>query len=171
MSRANSGSSIRIRWNRYEHNRGEEVNGATWQLDAVNRAGDHDMSTCTLRENLIVWEGQRRYVRVGRDDGRAIEAGAMPHDRMTRCEQKKEYRTAEGGSEWRWVEVPVPSVVGVPRNRIRCIHCHGGVRLHQQQVQHGPQDHVEHLHKQDSEHCPGGHYFGGEHRMSSQPVA
>jgi hypothetical protein len=96
----------------------------------------------------------------------------MPHDEMTRCEQKKEFRTKDGDSEWRWVEVAASTVVGVPRERLRCMHCHGTVRLHRQQVSHGPQDHLEHLHKQDSEHCRGGHYFdGGDHRISSQPVA
>lgn len=95
----------------------------------------------------------------------------MPHDQMFRCEQKKEFRTADGGSEWRWGGVAASAVAGVPRDRIRCIHCHGAVRLHCQQVEHGPQDHLEHLHRQDSEHCRGGHYFtGGEHRMSRQPV-
>lgn len=96
----------------------------------------------------------------------------MPHDEMTRCEQKKEFRTADGGSEWRWVEATASKLAEeTPRDRIRCLHCHGAVRVHRQQVEHGPQDHVEHLYRQDSEHCRGGHYFkGGEHRMSLQPV-
>jgi hypothetical protein len=94
----------------------------------------------------------------------------MAHDKMTVCEQKKEFRTNNGGSEWRWVEVAASRVADVPRKRLRCTHCHGAVRLHRQQVPHGPQDHLEHLLKQDSEHCRGGHYFAGEHRLSSQAV-
>jgi hypothetical protein len=78
---------------------------------------------------------------------------------------------ASGESEWRWVEVAASRVAGVARSGIRCMHCHGAVRLHRQQVDHGPQDHVEHLHRSDSEHCRGGHYFTGpDHQMSLQPV-
>jgi hypothetical protein len=95
----------------------------------------------------------------------------MATDLMTRCEQKKEFRIANGDMELRWMEVSASQVSGVSRDRLRCAHCHGAVRLHRQQVEHGPQDHVEHLLRQDSERCRAGHYFsGGEHRMSSQPV-
>ena len=34
-----------------------------------------------------------------------------------------------------------------------------------------PQDRVEHLSRQDPEHCRGGHYFKGEHRISLQSVS
>jgi hypothetical protein len=61
----------------------------------------------------------------------------MPHDLMTRCEQKKEFRI-NGQDSWKWVEVAASDVANVPRERIRCMHCHGAVRLHQQQVSHGP---------------------------------
>lgn len=96
----------------------------------------------------------------------------LTHDAMTRCEQKKEYRTVDGGSEGRWSEVSVSSIAAeTPRDRLRCLHCHGAVRVHLQQVSHGPQDHVEHLSRKDSEHCRAGYYYtGGEHRMSSHPV-
>ena len=61
----------------------------------------------------------------------------MPHVLMTRCEQKKEFRGA-GGDYSKWVEVSASEVAGVSRHRIRCMHCHGAVRLHQQPVDHGP---------------------------------
>lgn len=94
----------------------------------------------------------------------------MAYSEMTRCEQKKEF-LVEGVSQWRWVEVAASSVVGISRDRLRCLQCHGAVRLHRQQVDHGPQDHLEHRSHKDSEHCRAGHYFnGGEHRMSSQPI-
>lgn len=56
---------------------------------------------------------------------------------------------------------------------IRCKHCHGAVRIHRQQVDHGPADHVEHRERVDSENCLGGSYFpaGGVHKMSSRPVS
>ena len=94
----------------------------------------------------------------------------MPHDLMTRCEQKKEYRI-DGHDSWRWVEVAASDVVGVSSEKIRCVHCHGAVRLHRQQVGHGPKDHLEHRLKQDSTHCMGGIYYKGPpHQLSTQPV-
>lgn len=93
----------------------------------------------------------------------------MPHDLSTKCEQKKQFAVGEG-REWRWVEVDVSKAIGAPRHAIRCLHCHGAVRIHKQQVANGPQDHVEHLSRQDSEHCRAGSYFQGTHKLSSQPV-
>lgn len=93
----------------------------------------------------------------------------MPNDLMLRCEQRKEYKIKDG-YEWRWKEVAVPEAVGAQSKDIRCMHCHGAVRIHQQQVDHGPQDHVEHRLRQDSESCKGGVYFQGEHKISTQPV-
>jgi hypothetical protein len=93
----------------------------------------------------------------------------VPHDLMTQCEQKKRFMVGDK-IEWKWIRVPVSRVVGTSYEAIRCVHCHGAVRLHQRQVEHGPKDHVEHRSRQDSEHCKGGVYFDGEHRTSSQPV-
>lgn len=93
----------------------------------------------------------------------------MPDDLMTRCEIRTQYRV-DGANEWRWKEVPVAEAIGPGGSSIRCLHCHGAVRVHRQKVEHGPQDHVEHLSRLDSESCRGGHYFKGEHRQSSQPV-
>ena len=93
----------------------------------------------------------------------------MSHDLMTRCQQKKEYRAANGDYS-RWIEVSASEVAGVASERIRCMHCHGAVRLHSRQVPHGPQDHVEHRLKQDSEHCLGGVYYQAPHQISRQPV-
>jgi len=39
----------------------------------------------------------------------------MPHDSMTRCEQKKEFRRA-GADYSRWVEVSASEVAGVSRD-------------------------------------------------------
>lgn len=93
----------------------------------------------------------------------------MPHDLMLRCEQRREY-LIEGKHEWRWKEVPVAEAVDGPPNSIRCLHCHGAVRIHRQKVAHGPQDHVEHLSRQDSTGCMAGVHFDGSHRLSMQPL-
>jgi hypothetical protein len=44
------------------------------------------------------------------------------------------------------------------------------VRVHKQKVGRGPEDHVEHRSRQDSERCRGGIYFKGTHQMSLMPV-
>lgn len=93
----------------------------------------------------------------------------MPHDLMTQCENRRKYKV-NGAYEWRWKEVPVSELVNPSPQDIRCCHCHGAVRLHHQQVEHGPRDHAEHRSHQDSEGCRGGHFFQGVHRMSSDPV-
>jgi hypothetical protein len=90
-------------------------------------------------------------------------------DLMYRCEQKKRF-IVNGTNEWRWVERDVAGLTSGTHDNIRCMHCHGRVRVHVQQVKEGPADHVEHLHRQDSEHCRGGAYFKGEHRESQMPV-
>jgi hypothetical protein len=94
----------------------------------------------------------------------------MPSDLMTRCEQRRQYKI-NGEYEWRWKEVTVSEAIGAAASDIRCMHCHGAVRIHQQQVGHGPQDHVEHRLRADSENCRGGVYFAGTHQISTQPVA
>ena len=93
----------------------------------------------------------------------------MPHDLMYRCEQKKIFHK-DGGYEDRWVEVSATTLTGVASNKIRCVHCHGAVRVHKQQVEHGPRDHVEHRLRQDSEGCRAGMHFKGNHQISRQPV-
>ena len=92
-------------------------------------------------------------------------------DLMYHCEQKKLFMV-DGVKVPRWVERDVAGLTsGASKDRsIRCMHCHGAVRVHLQQVDHGPADHVEHLHRQDSEHCRGGAYFKGDHRESQMPV-
>jgi hypothetical protein len=87
----------------------------------------------------------------------------MSHDLMTRCQHKKDYRGANSDYS-KWIEVSASQVVGVAPERLRCMHCHGAVRLH------GAQDHVEHHLRQDSEHCQGGIHFQPPHQRSTQPV-
>ena len=93
----------------------------------------------------------------------------MPNDMMLKCERKALFKI-NNEKVWKWMESEVASLPSGENPEIRCIHCHGRVRAHKQKVAHGPQDHVEHVSRQDSEHCRGGHYFNGEHRMSLQPV-
>lgn len=89
---------------------------------------------------------------------------------MQRCEVRRAYQATNGGIVHRWKEEAVADVGTPDRIDIRCMHCHGGVRIHRQKVPHGPEDHVEHLSRQDSAGCLGGHYFEGVHQMSTAPV-
>jgi len=93
----------------------------------------------------------------------------MPHELMTNCEQKKRFMIKHE-MEWLWIKVPV-SLVGTSYEAIRCMHCHGAVRIHRRSVDHGLEDHAEHELRQDSDNCQGGNiYVKGEHRLSLQPV-
>jgi len=94
----------------------------------------------------------------------------LPHDLMTECERRTLYvRHGERVREWKRVKVTELDPTVSSRD-IRCAHCHGRVRLHKQQVENGPQDHVEHYSRDDSEGCPGGIYYQGTSRTSANPV-
>jgi hypothetical protein len=88
---------------------------------------------------------------------------------MIKCEQKK-MKMVEGKSILCWEEVLASNLPSGVQPDIRCIYCHGEVRVHRKYVEHGPKDHVEHLLRQDSETCRGGHYFKGDHQISSLAV-
>ncbi len=90
-------------------------------------------------------------------------------DLMYRCEWKRRF-IVNGKNEWRWVEREVKGLVTGEKVHLRCMHCHAEVRVHVQQVPEGPGDHVQHVRREDSEHCQGGSYFKGEHRRSQFPV-
>ncbi len=94
----------------------------------------------------------------------------MPHDLMVQCEQKKLF-LVDGKEVARWTVMPVSKLFGATSPNIRCMHCHGAVQVHKQQADHGPQDHVEHRSRQDSENCKGGSYLKGAHQLSTAPVA
>jgi hypothetical protein len=89
---------------------------------------------------------------------------------MIECERRTLYKR-DGEKVWDWKRVKVADFdASVSSRDIRCAHCHGKVRLHKQRVDHGPQDHVEHYSRQDSEGRPGGVHFQGTDRILSNPV-
>ena len=92
----------------------------------------------------------------------------MP-DHMFECEVKKQFLVG-GKREWRWSKVPVTKVFDAGPLHVRCLYCHGAVKVHPQKGDKGPQDHAEHKSRKDSEGCPAGHYFQGMPRLSSKPV-
>ena len=89
---------------------------------------------------------------------------------MYECEVRALFKV-NGQREYRWVVKPVTTLAtSGAQPDIRCMHCHGRIRVHKQHVEHGPTDHVEHLAHDDSVHCRAGHHFDGEHRLSVNPV-
>jgi len=93
--------------------------------------------------------------------------GPDDRDDMTVCETKRLFKI-DGKKEYRWTEVNVSDLP--QRTEVRCVHCHGKVRLHFKKQEHGTRDHCEHQSHQDSVFCRGGHFFQGEHRESENPV-
>lgn len=93
----------------------------------------------------------------------------MPHDMMYSCEERR-FFIENGKKVPRWKVVEVRTLESGGSGSIRCMHCHGRVKVHKQKVTHGPQDHVEHLSHDDSENCKAGMHFSGTHKMSAEPV-
>jgi hypothetical protein len=94
-------------------------------------------------------------------------------DEIHECEVKRPFmRNGEKVREWK--RVPVSEALSDKASEVRCVFCHGTVRLHGRHVAHGPTPHAEHRSRQDSEYCPAGHYFkqtlGQTPRLSSNPV-
>lgn len=89
---------------------------------------------------------------------------------MHECEVKRPFIETGGNKTMKWVVKPVSSIGSTPNTGIRCMHCYGAVRVHKQQVEHGPRDHVEHLRHADSVDCRGGHQFAGTHNMSAERI-
>lgn len=89
---------------------------------------------------------------------------------MFECQKRTLYQR-NGERVWDWKTVNVADVdASVSSKDVRCAHCNGKVRVHRKKVEHGPQDHVEHYSRADSEGCPAGDYYLGKPRMSSNPV-
>jgi hypothetical protein len=96
-----------------------------------------------------------------------------PEVKIYECEVKKLFKK-DGNKEWRWVVRPVKDAISDGVTEFRCKDCHGAVKLLGKNVAHGPEPHVVHKSRQDSEYCPAGIYFrqnpGREPRMSLMPV-
>jgi hypothetical protein len=89
---------------------------------------------------------------------------------MYECEVKALFMQ-DGSKVRRWKKASVATLASGAQPDIRCMHCHGRVRVHKNKVAHGPADHVEHLSRADSEGCQAGSYYDGRgHRMSANPV-
>ena len=94
-------------------------------------------------------------------------------EKIYTCEVKKRF-VRNGEKTWEWVIMNVADAIRDEVTQFRCKDCHGAVRLHGKNVQHGPAPHVEHRARQDSEYCVAGMYFRRYPdripRMSLMPV-
>jgi len=96
----------------------------------------------------------------------------LPPESMTECDRRTLYKDKITGEKTHgWKQVRVADLTADVESRdLRCTHCQGAVSLHRRTAADGPQDHVKHRSRQDSEGCRGGAYFQGTHRPSSHPV-
>ena len=90
-------------------------------------------------------------------------------ERMYECEVKKQFLGREKARMALGKGARLKGFRCCARAR-RCAHCRGAVRVHKQRLEHGPQDHVEHRSRSDSEGCEAGSYCRGGHRLSANPV-
>lgn len=93
----------------------------------------------------------------------------MPKGLMSRCEEKRLYKVADK-KVWKWVEIPVAEISSDGRNAIRCMHCHGAIKMHTTKAKTAPEDQVVHRARIDTDNCKGGHEFQGTAMLSSKPV-
>jgi hypothetical protein len=93
----------------------------------------------------------------------------MAKDMMVRCEEKRLHKI-DGKKEMRWVQLAVADLSDDASREIRCLFCHGQVKLRTQQLATGPQSLIEHRSRQDAEHCQGSSHYQGSHQTSAKPV-
>jgi len=55
----------------------------------------------------------------------------MSRDMTLKCERKAQFKVNDE-KIWRWVEVDVADLPSGGQPEVRCIHCHGRVRVHKQ---------------------------------------
>ncbi len=92
------------------------------------------------------------------------------------CEvRRRRQRTGASGYESFWKVKTVQDALDDSDTEFRCKDCHGAMKLHKRKTAGGLTSYAEHLHRSDSEYCPGGMYFtqakdGRTPRLSESPV-
>ena len=91
------------------------------------------------------------------------------------CEVKRRRVRAGGGYEPFWKVKSIAEAIEDNDTEFRCKSCGGPVKVVKRRSAEGPDLHIEHKHKADSEYCVAGLHFlkatdGRQPRMSSTPV-
>lgn len=83
----------------------------------------------------------------------------MKKEKIYKCEVERLHQVNEKRF-LKWVTREVSQIIR--GESIRYYECKGLVRLHKKRSINGPNDHVEHLYRSDSENCPLGFYYKGK---------
>ncbi len=87
----------------------------------------------------------------------------MADTAMERCAVKRRYKV-NGAKETRWVDVAVADVAKDTEATLRCVYCHGAIKLSK------GGDYVMHRWRTDGDNCQGGLGPQGAQGRSSKPV-
>jgi hypothetical protein len=94
-------------------------------------------------------------------------------EKIYTCEVKKLFMR-NGEKRREWVTSTVSNAIRDEVTEFRCEQCHGAVKKPTKRTANGPEPHVEHKLREDSEYCPAGYYFqqnpGRIPRVSNSPV-
>jgi hypothetical protein len=101
---------------------------------------------------------------------------ATVSEKLYECEVKRRRVSPTGrGYEPFWKVKSLEEALADGDTEFRCKDCHGAVKLHKRNMATGPEAHVAHKLRIDSEYCVAGGYFreaadGRATRLSSAPV-
>jgi hypothetical protein len=93
----------------------------------------------------------------------------MARKKVFECEIKQ-WGNGSGAGEriMKWIVMPVEKVMDLAVKTVRCMKCHGPIRLHRAGPGGVPRAHAEH--RKRHPRCPLGDCFDGEFRLSPTPV-
>lgn len=95
-----------------------------------------------------------------------------PSAEMTACEVKRPFKRDGVNKTYEWTRVEVSALGSLAtKGGLRCLHCHGAVKVPKQRKNQPAPAVVVHEEAADAEICRGGGaHFKGTHRRSSHPV-
>ena len=102
---------------------------------------------------------------------------ASVSEKLYNCEvNRRRVRASGTGYEPFWKVKSLVDAIVDGDTEFRCKDCHGAVKLHKRNMATGPEAHVAHKLRSDSEYCTSGAWFlgatdGRASRLSGTPVA
>ncbi len=97
---------------------------------------------------------------------------AAPSAEMTACEVKRPFKRDGVNKTYEWTRVEVTALGSLAtKGGLRCLHCHGAVKVPKPRKSQPVPDAVVHEEAADAGNCRGGGaLFKGDHRRSSHPL-